>query len=101
MGSACPYLSFSDLDYLELVDSTGRIQREDKRGHISHHSREVLERIGINPKAFTQQMHQSGLGFSIALGCQESLRAFAGMLNQHFIKDGGLSQWLFDDPELE
>jgi REP element-mobilizing transposase RayT len=39
---------FSLTDYLELVDMTGRILRDDKRGAISVHLPPILERLGIN-----------------------------------------------------
>jgi hypothetical protein len=36
--------------YLELVDWTGRIIREDKRGHIAQDLPPILERLQIDPK---------------------------------------------------
>jgi len=39
---------FSLVDYLELVDSTGRIIRSDKRGAIPSNLPPILERMGIN-----------------------------------------------------
>jgi len=39
---------FSLVDYLELVDFTGRIIRPDKRGAIPDNLPPVLERIGID-----------------------------------------------------
>jgi len=35
-------------DYLELVDWTGRIHREDKRGAISENAENILIRLGID-----------------------------------------------------
>ena len=61
----------------------------------------ILERIGIVDKAFVKQMGRSGLGFIVALGCTQSSRAFAGSIGQHFIRDGGLSTWLFENPTTE
>ena len=40
-------LMFKVEDYLQLVDDTGRIVREDKPGHISHQSAEILNRLNI------------------------------------------------------
>jgi hypothetical protein len=39
---------FSLVDYLELVDSTGRIIRPDKRGAIPDNLPPILERMGID-----------------------------------------------------
>ena len=43
-------LPFKLLDYLELVDWTGRCIREDKRGSIDKHLPSSLERLKIEPK---------------------------------------------------
>lgn len=45
-------LLFSQHDYLELVDFTGRILRDDKRGAIALHLPPILERLGIDRKAW-------------------------------------------------
>lgn len=36
------------MDYLELVDATGRIIRGDKRGYIPESSISILNLLGIN-----------------------------------------------------
>jgi len=40
-------IAFSLTDYLELVDDTGRIIRNDKRGSISENSAKLLTRLNI------------------------------------------------------
>ncbi len=40
---------FSFNDYLTLVDTTGRIQRADKRGFIPSHYLTILQRLAIEP----------------------------------------------------
>jgi hypothetical protein len=42
-------LPFRYTDYLELVDWTGRILRDDKRGSIPEEIPEILERLNIDP----------------------------------------------------
>ncbi|MFT7017062.1 MAG: hypothetical protein ACJAUT_000463 [Cellvibrionaceae bacterium] len=39
---------FSHADYLTLVDTTGRIQRQDKRGFISDTFLPILQRLAID-----------------------------------------------------
>ncbi|MFT7387424.1 MAG: hypothetical protein ACI8VC_000664 [Candidatus Endobugula sp.] len=39
---------FSHKDYLTLVDTTGRIQRQDKRGFISDTFLPILQRLNID-----------------------------------------------------
>ena len=43
-------LPFRLNDYLELVDWTGRILREDKRGAISNNLPPILDRRNIDPQ---------------------------------------------------
>lgn len=43
-------LPFKLTDYLEWVDWTGRILRDDKRGAITGHTPPALERLNIEPK---------------------------------------------------
>lgn len=40
-------IAFSFKDYLELVDETGRVIREDKRGAISKSAENILQRINV------------------------------------------------------
>ena len=41
---------FSFEDYLELVDCTGRISRNDKRGAIDDKALPILERLSLDPE---------------------------------------------------
>ena len=43
-------LPFRLSDYIELVDWTGRIMRDDKRGYINNELSPILERLNIDPK---------------------------------------------------
>ena len=49
MAAAIP---FAFDDYLELVDSTGRVIREDKLGYIPGETPRLLERLAIAPEQF-------------------------------------------------
>ncbi|MGH1461116.1 MAG: transposase [Neptuniibacter sp.] len=49
---------FSLEDYLTLVDMTGRILRDDKRGAISAHLPPILERLEINPEEWLNNASQ-------------------------------------------
>ena len=49
MAAAIP---FAFDDYLELVDATGRVIREDKRGFIPGETPRILERLNIDPVQF-------------------------------------------------
>jgi hypothetical protein len=43
-------LPFRLTDYLELVDWTGRILRDDKRGAISESTPKILQQLSVDPK---------------------------------------------------
>ena len=47
-------LPFTLEDYLHLVDWTGRIVRDDKRGHIAQQLPPILERLSIEPEVWLQ-----------------------------------------------
>lgn len=49
---------FSLEDYLTLVDMTGRILRDDKRGAISSHLPPILERLEINQEEWLNNVSQ-------------------------------------------
>ena len=42
--------AFNLIDYIELVDWTGRAVRDDKRGAISENVSPILQRLNISPK---------------------------------------------------
>jgi hypothetical protein len=49
---------FSLKDYLQLVDTTGRMIRTDKRGAIIINLPPILERLTINRQQWLQQSQQ-------------------------------------------
>jgi hypothetical protein len=49
---------FSLEDYLQLVDTTGRMIRTDKRGAIPINLPPILERLSINQQQWLQQSQQ-------------------------------------------
>jgi hypothetical protein len=49
---------FSLEDYLQLVDTTGRMIRTDKRGAIPFNLPPILERLSINRQQWLQQSQQ-------------------------------------------
>ena len=46
---------FSFEDYLELVDCTGRISRDNKRGAIDEKALPILERLNLDPGRWCEQ----------------------------------------------
>jgi REP element-mobilizing transposase RayT len=102
-----PLLSFADselpersipyraLDYLELVDWTGRILRDDKRGAMSPRLPALMHRLGIEAIAWQGVMQPAGNVFGRALGRLDHLRLHAEMLKQSWIRGQRASSKLY------
>lgn len=75
--AAEPLCRFRLMDYLQLVDATGRAVRTDKRGAISGQAAEVLERLGIDRQAWLRHMKPRKQRQPLALGSLSKVRAFA------------------------
>jgi hypothetical protein len=83
-------LPFKLEDYLELLDWTGRIIRDDKRGSIPANTPPILKRLNINPKNWlcsTQYFERSFSGFA---GKLESLQEKLSNLGYQRIPKAGL-----------
>ena len=65
------------MDYLELVDSSGRALREGKRGAISWQAAGVLERLGVDQTTWLSQMTPGWQRQPVALGSWLRLQEYA------------------------
>jgi hypothetical protein len=83
-------LPISLVDYLQLLDWTGRIVRPDKSGRIDECAPPILARLNIDPDAWAQAMRPKGNVFGRALGQLDNLRLHARALGQTWVK--GLRQ---------
>lgn len=63
-----PALNFTFFDYLELVDTTGRILREDKPGYILNHHEPILSRLNLTPKGWLNIVQNLETHFCHVLG---------------------------------
>lgn len=77
-------------DYLDLVDSTGRVLRSGKRGSIDPSLSPILARLNIGPDAWIGAMQPRGNVFGRAMGKLNHLHLHARALGQAWIK--GLEQ---------
>lgn len=73
------------MDYLELVDWTGRALRSDKRGAIAEAEPGILTRLNINPETWLKHMRPRQNRMLAAIGALDKLK--------HFIAATGRS-WL-------
>ena len=83
-------------EYLELVEWSGRVIREGKRGVIDGRLPPILLRLGIDTEEWHKAMQPKGSHhFSRAMGCCEALREHAKRLSIKWIKGITISSRLF------
>ena len=68
-------------DYLDLVDCTGRILRNDKRGHINANAEKVLKRLNIKEDKWLQMTSEFEKCFHSLVGNENNLRVACEQLN--------------------
>lgn len=82
---------FRLMDYLELVDSTGRAMRQDKRGAISERAAGILDRLGIDERAWLRHMQPRKQRLPVAVGSLERLKAYAASTGRKWVSGQGLA----------
>ena len=76
-------------DYLELVDSTGRVLRDDKRGAISANADKILARLEVDEDQWLEMTSNFEGCFSSFVGGESSLRVACE--NLHYQRPPGLA----------
>jgi len=76
-------------DYLELVDSTGRVLRKDKRGAISAGAEKILDRLDVDEDQWLEMTTNFERCFSSFVGGESSLRMACE--NLHYQRPPGLA----------
>ena len=75
-------LHFSFQDYIELVDETGRIIRDDKSGYISESSAKVLTKLNISQDNWLKLTHKFGSIFHGPVGSLEEMSHYCDHLEK-------------------
>jgi REP element-mobilizing transposase RayT len=78
-------LQMTAAEYFDLVDTSGRILRADKRGAIDAHLAPILRRMGANPEAWLDTISRFGSKFRLAAGLLSNLRTFAHQLGRRWL----------------
>lgn len=73
-------------DYLALVDWSGRVIRDDRRGSIDARLPSIMQRLGIDLDAWELAMQPRGNVFGRALGRLDHLRLHAQTLGQSWVR---------------
>lgn len=87
-------IPFALSSYLELVDWTGRIVRQDKRGSIPASIPSTLERLSIDPDEWLKTMSWNNR-FRRAVGKLVALKAYAEQVGRLWVHGVGCSQSLY------
>jgi hypothetical protein len=69
-------LPFALIDYLELIELTGRCMKENKRGYIEAHVPALIQRLGICPENWLTLTSEFRKVFHGAIGHEEALQRF-------------------------
>ncbi len=75
-------LPFKLTDYLELIELTGRVIRDDKRGHIQHKIPPILQRLGIEAKDWIELTTKFEDNFKDLVGSPTLLDDAIALLNR-------------------
>jgi len=79
-------LPFTEADYLELVDTTGRAVRDDKRGFIASDIPPILQRLGLDANEWLQQLKRLNTCYGQCIGTVDSMRSRAAHINRCWVK---------------
>ena len=78
-------INFTLIDYLELLDWTGRIIREDKRGSIATQTPALLHTLGLDNETWLSLASDFGKDYHGAVGSLEELAQFAEHTGKQWI----------------
>lgn len=70
-------LPFTQEDYFDLVDSTGRVFRDDKRGAISRSSQRLLQQLNIDSTKWIEHIQKFGLNYASCVGSKDKIIHFS------------------------
>ena len=84
-----PFIPFSYNDYLQLLDDTGRVIRDDKKGFISDYQSPILKRLKIDPDNWLYLSKHFSANFKSIVGIKSHI--LAKLKYFHLSKALGLS----------
>ncbi len=78
-----PSINFKLSDYIELVDTTGRIIRDDKRGAIPEMLPPILQRLNLSPRGWMSLVQNIESFFYTGIGHVTALCKFRSQYREH------------------
>jgi REP element-mobilizing transposase RayT len=88
-------LPFTEADYIELVDDTGRVLRSDKRGAINLKLLPLLARLGIRSDQWLDHVKSFQKRYASCAGCPTSIRQFSEKQFKPWSKGVGISSKVY------
>jgi REP element-mobilizing transposase RayT len=84
-------LPFTEADYMELVDDTGRVLRSDKRGAINSKLLPLLARLGIRSDQWVEHVKSFQKRYASCAGSPVAMRLFSDNKLKPWCKGVGIS----------
>jgi len=88
-------LPFTFEDYIALVDSTGRVFRQDKRSHIKENIPILVSEMGINPDSWLEHIQNFGRRYAGCVGNEQQLVKFAESKGMRWCKGVGVARQVY------
>ncbi len=79
-------LPFTQEDYFALVDATGRVLRDDKRGQISPEIARIVARYDFDPDKWLDHIQCFGRRYSFCVGASEQIASYAQRFQRRWAK---------------
>jgi len=87
-----PRINFRLSDYLKLVDTTGRIIRDDKKGAIPESLTPILFRLHLTARGWLNMVNGLERGFFHAIGAEDKLMCFSARYSRRAPKGIGAAK---------
>ncbi len=91
-------LPFTLDDYIELIDTTGRALRDDKRGALNPNTLPLITRLGIDPKHWLDHVKRFRSRYASCAGSSQAICDFAGKRAKRWGKGVGISGRVYAGP---
>ncbi len=88
-------IAYTLIDYLELVDWTGRSIRDNKRGHIDKTEPKIISQLGFTSDIWFKSMNQFSEHSYSHIGTEDQLRAVCDESGKKWLAGAKLSRELY------
>ncbi|MES1147047.1 MAG: alpha-amylase family glycosyl hydrolase [Solimonas sp.] len=90
-------LPITQQDYFTLVDTTGRLIREDKAGYISSELKPILKRFNIDPEQFMDQVQHFHERYAHCAGSADNITSFARRFKRRWGKGVQIARQMYQE----